>query len=92
MQEVVSVLLRSTTRRIPEESAAYFDDERDDLIRVANVIDIMCDYLMDSLDIYTTQQTRRNAEETNRVSQSMIGLIAVFTIVLPLSLITGTTG
>ncbi len=89
LREVVSVLLRPTTRRIPEESAAYYDDVRDHLIRVVDMIDTMRDYLMDSLDIYTTQQTRRNAEETKRVNQSVARLTAVSTIFLPLTFITG---
>ncbi|MDP8974094.1 MAG: magnesium/cobalt transporter CorA [Actinomycetota bacterium] len=92
LREVVSVLLRPTTRRIPEESAAYFDDVRDHLIRVVDMIDTMSDYLMDSLDIYTTQQTRRNAEETKRVNQSVVRLTAVSTIFLPLTFLTGIYG
>jgi len=92
LREVVSVLLRPTTRRIPEESAAYFDDVRDHLIRVVDMIDTMRDYLMDSLDIYTTQQTRRNTEETKRVNQSVARLTAVSTIFLPLTFITGIYG
>jgi magnesium transporter len=85
LREVVSVLLRPTTRRIPEESAAYYDDVRDHLIRVVDMIDTMRDYLMDSLDIYTTQQTRR-------VNQSVARLTAVSTIFLPLTFITGIYG
>jgi magnesium transporter len=92
LREVVGVLLRPTTRRIPEESAAYFDDVRDHLIRVVDMIDTMRDYLMDSLDIYTTQQTRRNAEQTRRVNQSVARLTAVSTIFLPLTFITGIYG
>lgn len=92
LREVVGVLLRPTTRRIPEESAAYFDDVRDHLIRVVDMIDTMRDYLMDSLDIYTTQQTRRNAEQTQRVNQSVARLTAVSTIFLPLTFITGIYG
>jgi magnesium transporter len=92
LREVVSVLLRSTTRRIPEESAAYYDDVRDHLIRVVDMIATMRDYLMDSLDIYTTQQTRRNAEQTQRVNQSVARLTAVSTIFLPLTFITGVYG
>jgi magnesium transporter len=92
LREVVSVLLRPTTMRIPEGSAAYFDDVRDHLIRVVDMIDTMRDYLMDSLDIYTTQQTRRNAEETKRVNQSVARLTAVSTIFLPLTFITGIYG
>src|SRR5215210_1971439 len=92
LREVVSVLLRPTTRRIPEESAAYYDDVRDHLIRVVDMIDTMRDYLMDSLDVYTTQQTRRNAEQTQRVNQSVARLTAVSTIFLPLTFITGVYG
>jgi magnesium transporter len=92
LREVVSVLLRPTTMRIPEGSAAYFDDVRDHLIRVVDMIDTMRDYLMDSLDIYTTQQTRRNAEETKRVNQSVARLTAVSTIFLPLTFLTGIYG
>ena len=92
LREVVSVLLRPTTSRIPEESAAYYDDVRDHLIRVVDMIDTMRDYLMDSMDIYTTQQTRRNAEETRRVNQSVARLTAVSTIFLPLTFITGIYG
>ncbi|HLM77749.1 MAG TPA: CorA family divalent cation transporter [Rubrobacteraceae bacterium] len=82
-------LLRPTTRHIPEESAAYHDDVRDHLNRVVDMIDTLRDYLMGSLDIYTTQQTRRNAEETRRVNQSVARLTAVSTIFLPLTFITG---
>ncbi len=92
LREVVSVLLRPTTSRIPEESAAYYDDVRDHLIRVVDMIDTMRDYLMNSVDIYTTQQTRRNAEETRRVNQSVARLTAVSTIFLPLTFITGIYG
>jgi magnesium transporter len=63
---------------------------RDHLIRVVDMIDTMRDYLMDPLDIYTTQQTRRNAEETRRVNQSVARLTAVSTIFLPLTFLTGT--
>jgi magnesium transporter len=92
LREVVGILLRPTTKRIPEESAAYYDDVRDHLIRVVDMIDTMRDYLMDSLDIYTTQQTRRNAEQTQRVNQSVARLTAVSTIFLPLTFITGIYG
>jgi magnesium transporter len=71
---------------------AYFDDVRDYLIRVVDMIDTMHDYLMDSLDIYTTQQSRRNAEETRRVNQSVARLTAVSTIFLPLTFLTGIYG
>ena len=92
LREVISVLMRPTTRLVPEESAAYYDDVRDHLIRVVDMIDTMRDYLMDSLEIYTTQQTRRNTEETRRVNQSVARLTAVATIFLPLTFITGVYG
>lgn len=56
------------------------------------MIDTMRDYLMDSLDIYTTQQTRRNSEETRRVNQSVARLTAVSAIFLPLTFLTGICG
>jgi len=89
LREIIGILLRPTTRHIPEESAAYHDDVRDHLNRVVDMIDTLRDYLMGSLDIYTTQQTRRNAEETRRVNQSVARLTAVSTIFLPLTFITG---
>lgn len=92
LREVVSILMRPTPRRIPEESVAYYDDVRDHLNRVVDMIDTMRDYLMDSLEVYITQQTRRNAEETQRVNQSVARLTAVSTIFLPLTFITGTYG
>jgi magnesium transporter len=92
LREVVGILMRPTTRRIPEESVAYYDDVRDHLNRVVDMIDTMRDYLMDSLEIYTTQQTRRNAEQTQRVNQSVARLTAVSTIFLPLTFITGIYG
>jgi len=92
LREVVSILMRPTIRLVPEESVAYYDDVRDHLIRVVDMIDTMRDYLMDSLEIYTTQQTRRNAEETQRVNQSVARLTAVSTIFLPLTFITGLYG
>jgi magnesium transporter len=92
LRDVVSILMRPTTRLVPEESEAYYDDVRDHLIRVVDMIDTMRDYLMDSLDIYTTQQTRRNAEQTQRVNQSVARLTAVSTIFLPLTFITGLYG
>src|ERR687886_159702 len=92
LREVVGILMRPTTRRIPEESVAYYDDVRDHLNRVVDMIDTMRDYLMDSLEIYTTQQTRRNAEETQRVNQMVTRLTAVSTIFLPLTFITGVYG
>lgn len=92
LREVLGILLRPTTSRVPEESAAYYYDVRDHLIRVVDMIDTMRGYLMDSLDIYTTQQTRRNAEETRRVNQSVARLTAVSTIFLPLTFVTGIYG
>ena len=92
LREVVGILMRPTTRRIPEESVAYYDDVRDHLNRVVDMIDTMRDYLMDSLEIYTTQQTRRSAEETKRVNQMVTRLTAVSTIFLPLTFITGLYG
>ncbi len=84
--------MRPSTTLVPEESVAYYDDVRDHLIRVVDMIDTMRDYLMDSLDIYTTRQTQRNAEETRRVNQSVARLTAVSTIFLPLTFITGIYG
>lgn len=92
LREVVSILMRPTVRLVPEESVAYYDDVRDHLNRVVDMIDTMRDYLMDSLEIYTTQQTRRNTEETQRVNQSVARLTAVSTIFLPLTFITGVYG
>ena len=92
LRDVIGILLRPTTHRIPEESAAYYDDVRDHLIRVVDMIDTMRGYLMDSLDVYTTQQTRRNAEETRRVNQSVARLTAVSTIFLPLTFLTSIYG
>ncbi len=54
LRDVVSILIRPTTRLVPEESAAYYDDVRDHLNWVVDMIDTMRDYLMDSLDIYIT--------------------------------------
>jgi magnesium transporter len=85
LRDVVGVLLRPTTRLIPEESRAYYDDVRDHLLRVIDMIDTMRDYLAGSLDIYTTQQTQR-------INQSMQRLTAISLIFLPLTFITGIYG
>src|SRR5215212_7789805 len=92
LREVVSTLMRPAIRLIPEESQMHYDDVRDHLVRVVDMIDTMRDYLMDSLEVYTTQQTRRNAEETRRVNRSVARLTAVSTIFLPLTFITGIYG
>src|SRR5215217_4358653 len=92
LREVVSTLMRPAIRLIPEESQMHYDDVRDHLVRVVDMIDTMRDYLMDSLEVYTTQQTRRNAEETRRVNRSVARLTAVSTIFLPLTFITGVYG
>lgn len=92
LREVVSVLLRPTTSRIPEESAAYYDDVRDHLIRVVDMIDTMRDYLAGSLDVYTARQTQRATLQTQRVNQSVQRLTAISTIFLPLTFITGIYG
>jgi len=49
------------------------------------MIDTMRDYLSDSLDIYTTQQTQR-------INRSMQRLTAIATIFLLLTFITGIYG
>lgn len=85
LRDVVSVLMRPTLRLIPEESRVYYDDVRDHLLRVIDMIDTMRDYLAGSLDIYTTQQTQR-------LNQSMQKLTAISTIFLPLTFITGLYG
>src|SRR5215216_2999369 len=85
LRDVVSVLMRPTTRLIPEEARAYYDDVRDHLLRVIDMIDTMRDYLAGSLDIYTTQQTQR-------INRSMQRLTAIATIFLPLTFITGIYG
>src|ERR671921_2140984 len=85
LRDVVGVLMRPTTRLIPEESRAYYDDVRDHLLRVIDMIDTMRDYLSGSLDIYTTQQTQR-------INQSMQRLTAISLIFLPLTFITGIYG
>jgi magnesium transporter len=85
LRDVVGVLMRPTTRLIPDESRAYYDDVRDHLLRVIDMIDTMRDYLAGSLDIYTTQQTQR-------INQSMQRLTAISLIFLPLTFITGIYG
>ncbi len=85
LREVIGVLLRPTIRLIPEESRMYYDDVRDHLVRVVDMIDTMRDYLTGSLDVYTTQQTQR-------INQSMQRLTAIATIFLPLTFITGIYG
>ncbi len=85
LREVIGVLLRPTIRLIPEESRMYYDDVRDHLVRVVDMIDTMRDYLTGSLDVYTTQQTQR-------INQSMQRLTAISTIFLPLTFITGIYG
>ncbi len=56
----------------------HYDDVRDHLIRVVDMIDTMRDYLAGSLDIYTTQQTQR-------INQSLQRLTAISTVILPLT-------
>ena len=85
LRDVIGILMRPSTRFIPEESIAYYDDVRDHLIRVVDMIDTMRDYLAGSLDIYTTQQTQR-------INQSMQRLTAISLIFLPLTFITGIYG
>jgi magnesium transporter len=85
LRDVVGVLMRPTTRLIPDDSRAYYDDVRDHLLRVIDMIDTMRDYLAGSLDIYTTQQTQR-------INQSMQRLTAISLIFLPLTFITGIYG
>ena len=85
LRDVISALVRPTVRLIPEESRAHYDDVRDHLLRVVDMIDTMRDYLSGSLDIYTTQQTQR-------INQSMQRLAAIATIFLPLTFITGIYG
>ena len=92
LRDVVGILMRPSTTLVPEQSIAYYDDVRDHLIRVVDMIDTMRDYLMDSLDIYTTRQTQRNAQETRRVNQSVARLTAVSTLFLPLTFITSVYG
>jgi magnesium transporter len=84
-RDVVGILMRPTIRLIPEESRMYYDDVRDHLVRVIDMIDAMRDYLSGSLDIYTTQQTQR-------INKSMQRLTAIATIFLPLTFITGIYG
>lgn len=85
LREVIGILMKPTTRLIPEESRMYYDDVRDHLFRVVDMIDTMRDYLAGSLDIYTTQQTQR-------INHSMQRLTAIATIFLPLTFITGIYG
>jgi magnesium transporter len=85
LREVVSTLMRPIIRLVPEESRMYYDDVRDHLIRVVDMIDTMRDYLAGSLDIYTTRQTQR-------INQSMQRLTAISVIFLPLTFITGIYG
>jgi magnesium transporter len=85
LREVVAVLMRPTTRLVPEESRMHYDDVRDHLIRVVDMIDTMRDYLAGSLDIYTTQQTQR-------INQSLQRLTAISTVILPLTFITSVYG
>jgi magnesium transporter len=85
LRDVVGILMRPTIRLIPEESRMYYDDVRDHLIRVIDMIDTMRDYLSGTLDIYTTQQTQR-------INKSMQRLTAIATIFLPLTFLTGIYG
>ncbi len=85
LRDVISILLRPTTRLIPEESRMHYDDVRDHLFRVVDMIDTMRDYLTGSLDIYTTQQTQR-------INKTMQRLTAISTVFLPLTFITGVYG
>jgi magnesium transporter len=84
-RDIVGILMRPTVRLIPEDSQMYYDDVRDHLVRVIDMIDTMRDYLSGSLDIYTTQQTQR-------INRSMQRLTAIATIFLPLTFITGIYG
>jgi magnesium transporter len=77
--------MRPKTRLTPDESRAYYDDVRDHLLRVIDMIDTMRDYLAGSLDIYTTQQTQR-------INQSMQRPPAISLIFLPLTFVTGIYG
>lgn len=70
----------------------YYDDVRDHLIRVVDMIDTMRDYLADSLDVYTARQTQRATQQTQRVNQSVQRLTAISTIFLPLTFITSVYG
>jgi magnesium transporter len=85
LRDIVGILMRPTVRLIPEESRMYYDDVRDHLFRVIDMIDTIRDYLSGSLDIYTTQQTQR-------INKSMQRLTAIATIFLPLTFITGIYG
>ncbi len=92
LREVVGILMRPTMRLVPEESRMYYDDVRDHLIRVVDMIDTMRDYLAGSLDVYTARQTQRATLQTQRVNQSVQRLTAISTIFLPLTFITGIYG
>jgi magnesium transporter len=85
LRDVVGLLTRPSARLLPEETQAYYDDVRDHLLRVIDMIDTMRDYLAGSLDIYTTRQTQR-------INQSMQRLTAISVIFLPLTFITGIYG
>jgi magnesium transporter len=84
-RDIIGILMRPTVRLIPEESQVYYDDVRDHLVRVIDMIDTMRDYLSGSLEIYTTQQTQR-------INKSMQRLTAIATIFLPLTFLTGIYG
>ena len=85
MRDVVGILMRPTTRLVPEDSRRHYDDVRDHLIRVVDMIDTLRDYLVGSLDIYTTQQTQR-------INQSLQRLTAISTVILPLTFVTSVYG
>lgn len=85
LRDVVGILMRPTVRLVPEESRMYYDDVRDHLIRVVDMIDTMRDYLAGSLDIYTTQQTQR----LNQTAQRLTAISLIF---LPLTFVTGLYG
>ena len=85
LRDVITVLMKPTVRLVPEDSRAYYDDVRDHLSRVVDMIDTMRDYLTGSLDIYTTRQTQR-------INHSMQRLTAIATVFLSLTFITGIYG
>jgi magnesium transporter len=85
LRDVVGILMRPTIRLVPEESRMYYDDVRDHLIRVVDMIDTMRDYLTGSLDIYTTRQTQR----LNQTAQRLTAISLIF---LPLTFVTGLYG
>ena len=64
----------------------YYDDVRDHLIRVVDMIDTMRDYLAGSLDVYTARQTQRATQQTQRVNQSVQRLTVISTIFHTLNL------